>query len=91
MTNIAAWNIINTPKIERYIMGKLENVYLIDDVRYEVEIKASALLGRVSIKINDDKFVLRSFPFRIGRCEPFKIGDKRCMLTVSNFGKVKID
>lgn len=84
-------NIINTVKIERCIMGKIENVYLINDVRYEVEIKANPLLGRVSMKINDDKFVLRSFPFRIGRCEPFKIGDKRCMLTVSNFGRVKID
>ncbi len=72
-------------------MGKIENVYLIDDVRYEVEIKANPLLGRVSMKINDDKFVLRSFPFRIKRCEPFKIGEKRCMLTVTNFGKVKID
>ena len=72
-------------------MGKIENVYLIDDVRYEVEIKASPLLGRVTMKINGDKFVLRSFPFRIGRCEPFKIGDKRCMLTVTNMGKVTID
>ena len=72
-------------------MGKLENVYMIDGERYEVEIKASALLGKVSMRINDDRFVLRSFPFRIKRCEPFKIGDKRCMLTVTNFGKVKID
>jgi hypothetical protein len=72
-------------------MGKIRNEYEIDGERYSVDIKASALLGRVTIKINDDKFVLRSFPFRIGRCEPFKIGDKRCMLTVSNFGKLKID
>ena len=72
-------------------MGKLENVYMIDGERYEVEIKASVLLGKVSMRINDDRFVLRSFPFRIKRCEPFKIGDKRCMLTVTNFGKVKID
>ena len=72
-------------------MGKIENVYMIDGERYEVEIKANALLGRVSMRINDDRFVLRSAPFRIKRCEPFKIGDKRCMLTVSNFGKVKID
>ena len=72
-------------------MGKINNVYEIDGVRYEVTIKASALWGRVAIKINEDKFVLRSFPFRIGRCEPFKIGDKRCMLTVTNFGKLKID
>jgi hypothetical protein len=72
-------------------MGKIRNEYEIDGERYSVDINASALLGRVTIKINDDKFVLRSFPFRIGRCEPFKIGDKRCMLTVSNFGKLKID
>ena len=72
-------------------MGKIENVYMVEGERYEVEIKANALLGRVSMKINDDKFVLRSLPFRIKRCEPFKIGDKRCMLTVSNFGKVRID
>ena len=72
-------------------MARIKNVYLVDDERYEVEIKSSALLGRVTIKINDDKFVLRSMPFRIGRCEPFKVGDKRCMLTVSNFGKLKID
>ena len=72
-------------------MGKIRNEYEIDGERYSVDITASALLGRVTIKINDDKFVLRSFPFRIGRCEPFKIGDKRCMLTVSNFGKLKID
>ena len=72
-------------------MGKIENVYMVEGERYEVEIKANALLGRVSMKINDDKFVLRSLPFRIKRCEPFKIGDKRCMLTVTNFGKVRID
>ena len=72
-------------------MGKLKNVYMIDGETYEVEIKASAIRGRVSMKINDDTFVLRSFPFRIKRCEPFKMGDKQCMLTVSNFGKVKID
>ena len=72
-------------------MGKIDNVYEIDGERYEVQIKASPLLGRVTIKINEDKFVLRSMPFRIGRCEPFMIGDKRCMLTVSNFGKLKID
>ena len=72
-------------------MGKIYNEYEIDGERYSVEIKASALLGRVAIKINNDKFVLRSFPFRIGRCEPFKIGDKPCMLTVSNFGRVRID
>lgn len=72
-------------------MGKIHNEYEIEGERYSVEIKASALLGRVTIKINDDKFVLRSMPFRIGRCEPFKIGDKRCMLTVSNLGKLKID
>ena len=72
-------------------MGKLENVYMIEGERYEVEIKANALLGKISMRINDDSFVLRSFPFRIKRCEPFKIGDKRCMLTVTNFGKVKID
>ena len=72
-------------------MGKIENVYMVEGERYEVEIKANPLLGRVSMKINDDRFVLRSFPFRIKRCEPFKIGEKRCMLTVTNFGKVKID
>ena len=72
-------------------MARIKNVYLVDDERYDVEIKSSALFGRVTIKINDDKFVLRSMPFRIGRCEPFKVGDKRCMLTVSNFGKLKID
>ena len=72
-------------------MGKIENVYMVEGERYEVEIKANALLGRVSMKINEDKFVLRSFPFRIKRCEPFKIGEKKCMLTVTNFGKVKID
>lgn len=72
-------------------MGKIEKVYLINDERYEVKVKSSALFGRVTIKINDDKFVLRSFPFRIGRHEPFKVGDKRCMLSVSNFGKLKID
>lgn len=72
-------------------MGKIENVYMIDGERYEVEVKANAILGRVSIKINGEAFILRSMPFRIKRCEPFKIGDKQCMLTVSSFGKVKID
>ena len=72
-------------------MGKIENVYMIDGERYEVEVKASALLGRVSIKINREEFTLRSMPFGIKRCEPFKVGDKQCMLTVSRFGKVRID
>ena len=72
-------------------MGKIENVYMVEGERYEVEVSASALLGKVTMKINGDKFTIRSFPFRIKRCEPIKIGDKRCMLTVTNFGKVKID
>jgi hypothetical protein len=72
-------------------MAKLRHEYEIDGVRYSVAISSSALLGRTVIKINNDKFVLRSIPFRLGRCEPFMIGDKRCMLTVTNFGKVKID
>ena len=72
-------------------MGKIRNEYEIEGERYSVDIKASPIIGRVTIKINDDKFVLQSFPFRIGRCEPFMIGDKRCMLTITNFGRVRID
>lgn len=78
-------------KKEAKDMGRISNEYEIEGERYLVEIKASPFFGRVSIRINDDRFVLRSFPFRIGRCEPFKIGEKRCMLTVTNFGRLRID
>ena len=72
-------------------MAKIHNEYEINGERYSVEIRSSAILGRVVIRINGDKFTLRSFPFRLGRSEPFKIGDKRCMLTVTNTGKLQID
>lgn len=72
-------------------MPRITNEYLIDDERYSVEVKVNVLLGRTTIKINEDKFVLKSAPFKVKRCEPFKIGDKRCMLTVSASGKPKIE
>ena len=72
-------------------MPRITNEYLIDDERYTVDVRVSVLLGRTTIRINDDKFVLRSLPFKVKRCEPFKIGDKRCMLTVTASGKPKIE
>ncbi len=72
-------------------MGKIENEYMIDDQRYTVSVKVSVLLGRTTVKINDDKFVLKSFPFKVKRQEPFMIGDKRCILSVSGTGKPKIE
>lgn len=72
-------------------MPRITNEYLIDGERYSVEVKVSVLLGRTTIRINEDKFVLKSAPFKVKRCEPFKIGDKRCMLTVSASGKPKIE
>lgn len=72
-------------------MPRTTNEYLIDGERYTVDIKVSLLLGRTTVRINDDKFVLRSLPFKVKRCEPFKIGDKRCMLTVTASGKAKIE
>ena len=72
-------------------MPKTENEYLIDDVRYSVSVKVNPSLGRTVVRINDDKFVLKSFPFKVKRCEPFMIGEKRCMLTVTASGKAKIE
>ena len=72
-------------------MPRITNEYLIDGERYSVDVKVSVLLGRTTVKINEDKFVLKSAPFRVKRCEQFKIGDKRCMLTVSASGKPKIE
>lgn len=72
-------------------MPRIENEYLIEDVRYSVSVSVNLLLGRTVVRINDDKFVLRSFPFRVKRCEPFMIGEKRCMLTVTSSGKAKIE
>lgn len=72
-------------------MPRITNEYLINDERYTVDIRVSVLLGRTTIKINDDKFVLRSAPFKVKRCEPFMIGDKRCILTVTASGKAKIE
>lgn len=72
-------------------MGKLTNEYLIEGERYSVEIKSSLLLGRVTVTINGEKLVLRSAPFCIKKSEPFKIGDKLCMLKVSALGKIKVE
>jgi hypothetical protein len=72
-------------------MPRITNEYLIDGERYSVDVKVSVLLGRTTIRINEDKFVLKSAPFKVKRCEPFKIGDKRCMLIVSASGKPKIE
>ena len=72
-------------------MPRITNEYLINDERYTVDVYVSVLLGRTTIRINDDKFVLRSAPFKVKRCEPFMIGDKRCILTVTASGKAKIE
>lgn len=72
-------------------MPRITNEYLIDDVRYTVDVSVNVLLGRTTVRVNDDKFVLRSMPFRVKRCEPFKIGDKRCMLTITASGKPRIE
>lgn len=72
-------------------MAHITNEYLINDERYVVDVRVSVLLGRTTIRINEDKFVLRSAPFKVKRCEPFKVGDKRCMLTVSALGKPHIE
>ena len=72
-------------------MPRITNEYLINDERYTVDVRVSVLLGRTTIKINEDKFVLRSAPFKVKRCEPFMIGDKRCILTVTASGKAKIE
>jgi hypothetical protein len=72
-------------------MPRITNEYLIDDVRYTVDVSVNMLLGRTTVRVNDDKFVLRSMPFRVKRCEPFKIGDKRCMLTITASGKPRIE
>ena len=72
-------------------MPRITNEYLINDERYTVDVRVSVLLGRTTIKINEDKFVLRSAPFKVKRCEPLMIGDKRCILTVTASGKAKIE
>ena len=72
-------------------MPRTTNEYLINDERYTVDIKVNVLLGRTTVRVNDDKFVLRSLPFRVKRSEPFMIGDKRCILTVTPSGKAKIE
>ena len=72
-------------------MPRTENEYLIDDIRYSVSVSVNLLLGRTVVRINEDKFVLKSFPFRVKRCEPFMIGEKRCMLIVTPSGKAKIE
>ena len=72
-------------------MGKFNSEYLIDGERYSVEIKASPLFGRVTVDINGERIVLRSAPFCIKKSEPFKIGNKLCMLKVSALGKIKVE
>lgn len=72
-------------------MPRITNEYLINDERYTVDVRVSVLLGRTTIRINDDKFVLKSIPFKVKRSEPFMIGDKRCVLTVTASGKPKIE
>ena len=72
-------------------MPRVENEYLIDGERYTVEVSVNVLLGRTTVRINDDKFTLRSAPFKVKRSEPFKIGEKRCLLTVTSSGKPSIE
>lgn len=72
-------------------MPRITNDYLIDGERYTVDVKVNVLLGKTTVRVNDDKFVLRSFPFKVQRNEPFKIGSKRCMLTVTRSGKPSIE
>ena len=91
LTNEGKWVIIYSTKSGDENMSRITNEYLINDERYTVDIRVNVLLGRTTIRINDDKFVLKSFPFRVKRCEPFMIGDKRCVLTVTASGKAKIE
>ena len=72
-------------------MGKFYSEYLIEGERYSVEIKARPLFGRVTVDINGERIVLRSAPFCIKKSEPFKIGNKLCMLKVSALGKVRVE
>ena len=72
-------------------MGRISNEYLIEGERYSVDIKSSLILGRVTVDINGERIVLRSAPFCIKKCEPFKIGSKLCMLKVSALGKIRIE
>ena len=72
-------------------MARITNEYLIDGERYVVDVRVSLILGRTTIRINDYKFTLQSLPFSVKRCEPFRVGEKRCMLTVSALGKPSIE
>ena len=72
-------------------MGRFNSEYMIEGERYSVEIKSSLLLGRVSVDINGERIVLRSAPFCVKKNEPFKIGNKLCMLKVSALGKITVE
>ena len=72
-------------------MPRITNEYLIDGERYTVDVRVNVLLGVTKITVNEDKYVLRSLPFKVKRREPFKIGEKRCVLNISSSGKPSIE
>ena len=72
-------------------MGKFVNEYNVGGEKYALEIRTSVILGRVTVTINGESLVMKSAPFWVKKCEPFKIGDKMFMLKVSPLGGIKVE
>ena len=64
----------------------------VDEESYTVGVELEGFLGKLSVKINGEEFVLppKLLTIITGRRENFKLGDKLAILDIKPFGKVTI-
>ena len=64
----------------------------VDDESYKVEVELEGFSGKLSVKINDEEFLLppKALTIVTGRRENFKLGDKLAILDIKPFGKITV-
>jgi hypothetical protein len=69
-------------------MAKVQKWYFEDgEDKFTLELSRKAFSGKLTLKINDDAFVLSKKP---ARKEPLKLGDTQAMIEISKKGSATI-
>lgn len=65
---------------------------VVDGENYKVEVEIEGFSGKLSVKINDEEFLLppKALTIAVGRRENFKLGDKLAILNIKPFGKITV-
>lgn len=64
----------------------------VDEASYKVDVELEGFSGKLTVKINDEEFVLppKILTIITGRRENFKLGDKLAILDIKPFGKITV-